>query len=106
PAPLKPGERKRVEAAALRAYRLLGVEGYARVDMRLRDGMPYLLEVNANPDLAPEAGFFRSAAAAGHTSATMIARILELGLERPALQPRPVAERQPMLPGLLPSPAV
>lgn len=96
PAPLKASERKRVEAAALKAYRLLGVEGYARVDMRLRDGMPFLLEVNANPDLAPEAGFFRSAAAAGHSYAAMIARILEFGLERPAPAPRAVARPQPV----------
>lgn len=103
PALLKPAERKRVEAAALKAYRLLGVEGYARVDMRLRDGMPYLLEVNANPDLAPEAGFFRSAAAAGHTYADMIARILEFGLERPAAQPRPAARPQLVVPAAIPA---
>ena len=105
PAPLKPDERKRVETAALKAYRLLGVEGYARVDMRLRDGMPYLLEVNANPDLAPEAGFFRSASAAGHTYESMIAHILELGLERPAAQPRPAARPQPAVPAALAAPA-
>lgn len=105
PAPLKPAERKRVETAALKAYRLLGVEGYARVDMRLRDGMPYLLEVNANPDLAPEAGFFRSAAAVGHTYASMIAHILELALERPAAQPRPAARPQSAVPAAHPAPA-
>jgi D-alanine-D-alanine ligase len=90
PAPLKPAERKRVETAALKAYTLLGLEGYARVDIRLRDGMPYLLEVNGNPDLAPDAGFYRSARAAGHTYETMIAHILELGLERPAAHPKQV----------------
>ncbi len=100
PAPLKLAERRRVEAAALKAYRLLGVEGYARVDMRLREGMPYLLEVNANPDLAPEAGFFHSAAAAGHTYPGMIARILELGLERPAALPQPAPRLEPALAGL------
>jgi D-alanine-D-alanine ligase len=84
PATLSASQRKRVETAALKAYRLLGVRGYCRVDVRLREGTPYLLEVNANPDLASEAGFFRSARTAGYTYESMVARILEFSLERPA----------------------
>jgi D-alanine-D-alanine ligase len=80
PAPLSPTEGRRVQSAASRAYRLLGLRGYARVDMRLRDGVPYVLEVNANPDLAPEAGFFRSARTAGHSYQSMVGYILRLAL--------------------------
>ncbi len=43
---------------ARRAWLATGCSGYVRVDMRLsEDNIPYILEVNANPDITPEAGF-------------------------------------------------
>lgn len=80
PADLSPEEQDRVEAAAVLAYQKLGVRGYARVDMRLRDGVPYILEVNIHPDLAEDAGFFRSARTAGHSYPSMLLHILRLAL--------------------------
>jgi D-alanine-D-alanine ligase len=69
-----------VRSTALRAYKALSVRGYARVDLRLGDGVPYVLEINVNPDLARNAGFFRSARTAGYSYADMILRILELAI--------------------------
>jgi len=80
PARLSPEDQERIEDAAIRTYQVLGVKGFARVDMRLRDGDPYILEVNVNPDLAPDAGFFRSARAAGHTYSSMVLTILKMAL--------------------------
>lgn len=80
PAELTRRERRQIETGALQMYTALNIHGYARVDMRLRDGQPYLLEVNANPDLSPDAGFFRSASTAGYSYAEMVAEILRLSL--------------------------
>jgi D-alanine-D-alanine ligase len=92
PAPLSPAVRKRVEAVALQSYRLLDCRDYARVDIRLsRGGIPYVLEINANPDISPDAGMIRSAKAAGYSYAAFIGRIAEIALSR--IRRRPSAPR-------------
>ena len=80
PADLSQGDQDAVEAAAVLAYQKMGVRGFARVDMRLRDQTPFILEVNINPDLAEDAGFYRSARTAGHSYASMLLHILRLAL--------------------------
>jgi len=43
---------------ALRCWDLFGLKGYARVDFRVDEAnRPWILEVNANPCLSPDAGF-------------------------------------------------
>jgi D-alanine-D-alanine ligase len=43
---------------ARRCWEVFGLRGYARVDFRVdHDGNPWILEINANPCLSPDAGF-------------------------------------------------
>jgi D-alanine-D-alanine ligase len=72
-----------VRRAALAAWKLVGGSGYGRVDMRIdRDGRPWILEVNANPDIAPDAGLARMAGAAGMSYSALIRDICEEGRSR------------------------
>jgi D-alanine-D-alanine ligase len=72
-----------VRRVALEAWRLVGGHGYGRVDMRLdANGQPWILEVNANPDIAPDAGLARMARVSGIDYAALIRRICELGIAR------------------------
>ncbi|WP_305044485.1 D-alanine--D-alanine ligase family protein [Geoalkalibacter sp.] len=82
PAPLKGRDAILVRDVALRAYKIMECRDYARVDIRLRDGVPYILEVNANPDISPEAGLARCAGVAGHTYPQLIRRVLEMAAQR------------------------
>lgn len=83
----------RVRELALAAWRICGLRGYARVDFRLDErGEPHVLEVNANPCLAADAGFLAAAAKAGLTAPEVVRRILEDAVRR---QPQiaPVASK-------------
>jgi len=82
PAPLKMRSEMLLRDIALRAYKLLECRDYARIDFRLRDGNPYILEVNANPDISPDAGLARSAREARLSYPELIGRILALASKR------------------------
>ena len=83
PADLPPDIRERVNTVALQSYRLLDCRDYARVDIRLSArGVPYVLEINANPDISPDSGMVRSALAAGFSYNSFISRIAEVALAR------------------------
>jgi D-alanine-D-alanine ligase len=66
PAPLPKRLTARIRELAAGACRALSCSEYCRVDFRL-DGAnrPYVLEVNANPDISPDAGFAAALEAAG-----------------------------------------
>jgi D-alanine-D-alanine ligase len=83
PAPLTASMEAKLKAMAIRCYELIGLRDYARVDIRLsRDNVPYVLEINPNPDISDEAGFARSARAQGYTFAETIGKIVEVALQR------------------------
>jgi D-alanine-D-alanine ligase len=74
---------KKLKEIALKCYRLMGLRDYGRVDFRLdKNNVPYVLEVNPNPDLSDDAGFARSARAYGLSFEDTIGRIVEYALER------------------------
>src|SRR6185437_12553469 len=62
PARLPAKVAQEIRRVALGAWKLVDGFGYGRVDMRVdAAGRPWILEVNANPDIAPDAGLARMA---------------------------------------------
>lgn len=83
PAALPPGIEAKVKEIALQCFTLFGCRDYARIDFRLTsDGIPYVLEVNPNPDISDDAGFARSAKAYGYSFQEIVGKIIESALER------------------------
>jgi D-alanine-D-alanine ligase len=83
PAQLSDKELAAVREAAVRAYRVLGCRDVGRVDFRLRNGVPYFLEVNPLPGLNPESSdLVILAEKAGWTYARLIEAIINAALER------------------------
>ena len=68
---------KRMGELAVKCWNLFGIRGYARVDFRVdQENRPWILEVNANPCLSPDAGFAAAASRAGLSFRDVIERIV------------------------------
>lgn len=70
-----------------RAARLLGVEGYCRIDAFVRvapQGLPVVefIEVNSLPGMTPATCIFHQCALAGYRPIDFISRIIQYGIER------------------------
>ena len=66
PARLNSDEKKLVEETAIKAYKALQLRDYARVDIILSGGIPYVLEVNSLPGLQKEKSALYRMAEAGN----------------------------------------
>lgn len=82
PARVSESIKLRIEEVARRAYQAMGLHDYGRVDLRLKNGTPYVLEVNPNADLSPDAGIARAARVAGMSYANLADEIVRLAARR------------------------
>jgi D-alanine-D-alanine ligase len=68
---------------ACQSFRILGCRDYARVDFRLdRQGQPWILEVNANPDLSPGACLAGALMIASRDYASFLVSLVRAALDR------------------------
>ena len=79
---LEPALVRRIGETCRRIYRLLAIDGYARLDLRLTaDGHVYFIEANPNPMLAADEDYAQSALKAGLSYPMLIERIIRHGLQ-------------------------
>jgi D-alanine-D-alanine ligase len=85
PARLSAADAEAVSGAALLAYKALGCRDVSRLDFRLRQGVPYFLEVNPLPGLNPDySDLVILARGMGWSYERLIGTILEEALDRQA----------------------
>ncbi len=83
PATLPSAVSEAVRQAALKAYQVLGCRDVSRIDFRLRDGIPYFLEVNPLPGLNPHSGdLVIMSRHCGWTHAQLVSAILSAAVKR------------------------
>lgn len=72
--------QERVRTAALQCYKALKCSVYARIDIILKEEIPYILEVNTLPGLTKNSLLPRSAEAAGYSFSGLLDAIIETSL--------------------------
>ncbi|MEO5988526.1 MAG: D-alanine--D-alanine ligase [Candidatus Eisenbacteria bacterium] len=81
---LDPAVERALQRTTRRVFRMLELDGYARVDYRLTAANEiYLLEANPNPEIAEKEEFASAAAASGLKYKRLLQRVVSLGLSRP-----------------------
>ena len=84
---------ERILRTAMDAFSALDCQDYGRVDLRVTpEGVPYVIDINPNCDLHPDAGFAKAARAAGMDYTTLAQRLVEIALER--AHGHPIARRK------------
>jgi D-alanine-D-alanine ligase len=93
PVPLRdatPALISAVEQVARAAWEALGLRDYGRIDLRVdAAGIPWVIDVNPNPDISPDAGVARAARIAGLSYPQLIAHIADVAYHR--IRKRPIS---------------
>jgi len=82
PSSLSEVELAQLECVCMSAYRAIGCRDYGRIDVRLRDGVFYVLDINPNPDISEDASMASAAEHAGYSHGKMAERLINLASRR------------------------
>jgi D-alanine-D-alanine ligase len=82
PASLTDDEKKAMEKVCCDAYKATECRDYARMDIRLRDNVFYVLDVNPNADISSDASMACAAEADGISYAQMGSLIVQMAAKR------------------------
>lgn len=81
PAEISPEIENRAREVAKRCYKVLGLNGYARIDLRMdKSGRIFVLEANPNPDISLSDDFAQSAIKDKFSYEDLLEKILKMGL--------------------------
>ena len=70
-----------VKDMLLATWKELKLEGYARIDMLIRDNVPYLLEINTLPGMGPTGLLPQSFMSKGHSYTDLVTALIEVSLK-------------------------
>ncbi|MCX6223304.1 MAG: ATP-grasp domain-containing protein [Bacteroidia bacterium] len=68
---------EQMKVICYQCWSAFNLKGYARIDFRIdQDNQPYVLEINANPCISPDSGFYNAALRSGYSFTEVVQRIL------------------------------
>lgn len=83
PENLDPEVEARIREVAVGAFKAVRGRDYARIDMRVdKNGQPFILEINPNPDLVDGAAYAMCAVESGRSYAETVATIADFAVAR------------------------
>ena len=82
PAPLDDDEYRLLEEVAVSAYRAIGCRDYGRIDIRLQNGIFYVLDVNPNADISADASMACAAKLGGYSYGHLGSELVKLAAQR------------------------
>jgi D-alanine-D-alanine ligase len=82
PVKLTEDELSRLEQTVLAAYRITNCRDYARMDVRLQDGVFYVLDVNHNADISHDNSFVKAAGLLGYSYGQLGSLLVNLAAQR------------------------
>jgi D-alanine-D-alanine ligase len=85
PAVLDDMQLQQLEQTSMEVYRIFGCQDYTRLDVRLRNGTFYILDINPNPDITPETSIVQGAELAVYSYGQMISHLINLAALRPPI---------------------
>lgn len=80
-AQLTESQYRQIEEVAIKCYEVLKCRVYARVDMIIKNGIPYVLEVNTLPGMTKNSLFPKCAKAAGISFGQLLELLMEYSIE-------------------------
>lgn len=95
PAQLSAEETLALEKVCCDAYRVVGCRDYARMDVRLRNNIFYVLDINPNADISDEASMACAADVAGFSYGQMGSMIVRLAARRHPVFGKPANLQDP-----------
>jgi D-alanine-D-alanine ligase len=75
-------ENERLNQICRDAYQVIGVRDYARMDVRYKDNIFYILDVNTNPYIGPECGLIKAAELVGYSYGEFGSQLVNLAWQR------------------------
>lgn len=82
PAKVEPRLHRQIEQSCIAAFKLLNMRDYGGIDVRVRDGQPYLIDPNVNADISDTSNYQRTLLSVGINYSQMLGKIVRLAAER------------------------